>query len=1099
MAITVRDAVQLNETVQMPDGYNRVTITGFGDEYKRQIFPLLTISVPAQMVSDDETWYWVELEINDYNRADNVLVHNIVEDVKATNDFYLSAGSQIKTLNTVYTAPGGTPCGAGCVDNGRIYENGVKEQYLLEVDSENKIQLTSVVDGTDENEPNIGLWGIPEAFGIGPPATPSPYVDYQIDYEGNQGASFSTGYPSSLPPHLKPDDESNLVGGEFSPENATVIVDGYTVDSDPPIGRATVRIKFKPTASASGSCVITGQYMGYEVYGVSYVERGGFVGAARNLEADPSTVYPRGTVDNQEDKSDKSLLTFWGTNADGTPLEVGTEIIFEILSGKGSLTNGGVGLITIAEDTTEDVFSSSDVQLSVSHPIVSIQSIALDGVTNGNYDWKWDPTTTTIDGTTIHLDPTNAFPLMALPATVVYTAGGVAYCTYISSRTSQPEDEYLMSGKISGTKLNATALINIGDAGDDTSTSYTFGLSASPTQLTKFTTGVPEDPVGPPPIIYTSNLEVRCWNSSTGVVPSSSVDLELTYGGRSGRLQRTKIAVVETRTISSESASISSSADSGQTPVWDTITVAYPISGYQTHPDSRSGSGGTTVEVYVPGSGQTLHIDRGQTYGNVIKLASPEIGGLPVEVTYTATGFGTTDYIANVDGVEELVGIQATMRNLDPALYAFQEITVGTPNNDNLSISATLYPDTTIEYTQQVIPWRLITGQVIDEDTGIGASGVRVDYKWTSGTNGGFWYIDGSGNVISRGTETYSITDSEGRFDEIYLGCTFPFSKATTASVTAVGLKDSVPDQPISTTNVTMNIDFPAVGTGTTAEVTLFKYTIYVDVNSAAGGMLDGDASILDFGFITDTSQIIRSGQDIYCDVDPSGQPGALVSYTYTGPYETKIDPNNVFLVGNIGNSTLSVVDEFGAGGWQFKIEHKYEATPFRKVQPFQAVLEEVTSFAEDPQGTGYSGVPYANLYILGQTAAGSNTIIWKGTCDVRGQLEIPVIPDGSTETVGVPCSEVPGLAKEYDVFIEAENFRYNKDPIQLADYGISAPAIRGYDTDSKNDKISINYLPNYRYIMNKTLEYTVEVKAKIFLGEGESLPTDDTTIAPTP
>lgn len=381
------EVIQLDESVEYPEGYNAIVVEGTGDEGGIEMFVKVRITVtPASITADGEAAFGIMAEVFDPSNPTAIECHPITEETSAPDQWYVETGSLIKSLTGVWYSEG----------------NNVKGD-----------EITNLVKTYDQGGTIIEF------------SSPLDRPLLIIEYIGNDGVSFDTSNPL-LEFQNREDSEFELpsISGEFKPVPPIMVDDIYDPDVSDEQNYAKVYTTFVPAYDQNGIGYITAKWRnGYATALINVI--GGPATFDIDIKADPSAIPTY--------SHSKIMLT---VTQSGEPVS-GKSVTFSIWDG------GEHGYIrpttttlkseeSVEEVTTSKDFSTMTSYLNVANPIISITKIMCLSQNVTAYA-SVDPD----DRTRINFDP--AFGFEEVICEVTYEYGGVAF-TFFYSNGEPTED-----------------------------------------------------------------------------------------------------------------------------------------------------------------------------------------------------------------------------------------------------------------------------------------------------------------------------------------------------------------------------------------------------------------------------------------------------------------------------------------------------------------------------------------------------------------------------------------------------------------------------------------------------------------------------------
>jgi len=413
------NVIQLEESIEYPDGYNVITVTGTGDVRSEQIFSRVSVIGPATLGSAGEIGT-CSVSITDINSANPFEYTSEEESASASSPYEASASKYIVLIS------------------------GVWEVGSSQADKDHAIPLDMVVfEGTKIHISEEFVSALaPAGYGTG-----LVNKSVWVEYIGCSSVAMATGAQTEDDwwDHLgaaPPTDESDPtdVGGAFYADSAgQYVIDDNAIPIPNTTGQTvTVPVYFKAKAGANGTATINAAYDGIDDAWRITIGMGGN-GFSVNVTATPSSI-PAGT---------SSIVELRCRDAGGAAI-IGETAEFDIISGGGSL-QGSTALLERVNDITEEVTSSSFTSLSLGYPVINITSITAPA-------WTWDGTYE-IDESGAVTFVGNPLPFNEYPVTVVYDYGGYACCTYTAAADATLDSTIYISGRVGAT--NGLAAITI--------------------------------------------------------------------------------------------------------------------------------------------------------------------------------------------------------------------------------------------------------------------------------------------------------------------------------------------------------------------------------------------------------------------------------------------------------------------------------------------------------------------------------------------------------------------------------------------------------------------------------------------------------------
>lgn len=433
------NVVQLDESIEYPDGFNCVTIEGTGDERQDRVFSGLSLTaLPGVVSSNGASYVTCTVTISDRNALNPFEWTTEFEECSTDDPFQIVASKYIQEVIGLWE------------------EEGKINAIPVQVTEGKKLKIAD----------NFVSAYAPEGYGYG-----LYYRAAWLEYTASASVTIATGANNEdewwLDIEETQTDDVNDVSGIFY--DSTDITDEL-VDNEIQIpnisGRsATVVAYFVPELGTSGEATINAEYDSQSVSAKVTVTDGGSNGYNIDLSANPSSIPP----------GSESTIEARVSNSDGSPV-VDRSITFDVFSGPGGVYGGPVNLKR-EYDQEEEVDSSADSDgkfntFSVQYPIMRINSIVSPGFT-------WNGKAKITDGSTVTLDG-QEFSMEITPLTVNYDYGGYATVVLMSSQSAKVDDEIVVSGTVGGNN----ALVRVSISEPPTSVG-TVEISSNPTSCVK--------------------------------------------------------------------------------------------------------------------------------------------------------------------------------------------------------------------------------------------------------------------------------------------------------------------------------------------------------------------------------------------------------------------------------------------------------------------------------------------------------------------------------------------------------------------------------------------------------------------------------------
>jgi len=453
------EVTQLSESMEYPDGYNYVEITGTGDERVEKVFPTIDLTGPSTMDSDGETFGTLTCRIKDTNSDNPFYLETIegesIEEVSLSKTNYFQTQYWITSLIGVYE------------DEAKLYQ--VPASYLEF--EENRVHIK---DGWRSHDAPSGwdLYGFYHTkcyVEYEPQQTVAVSVGQQTDdkWWEHMGTDEAYDKAEAADTTEKNDDGTSVATGKLYFKEDT----GYQCRSGLiPIPNAkgqetSVNFYFLPEEGDSGVAYINAEWAsGTDDWPIT-VGRGDYEGCSLTLTPEPASLKPK----------EKSIVTFTASDADGAPI-TGETAYFYIQAGNGNIYPGSATLVRTS-NVEEEVTSSTSTTFSLSNPIIKIRSIEVVG--SSGFEWNGKAT---ISGTSVTLDTTDDaqdFGSSTMPLKVEYDWGGKCTFEYTANNTKDNDKIYLGAVMGKDSDYNALCSIDIDDgAAEITSPSLT--ISAEP-------------------------------------------------------------------------------------------------------------------------------------------------------------------------------------------------------------------------------------------------------------------------------------------------------------------------------------------------------------------------------------------------------------------------------------------------------------------------------------------------------------------------------------------------------------------------------------------------------------------------------------------